>query len=404
MTHKEFTKLHPAAPSVSGDVSEQHIQPKEQRTVSAGRRIRVFCTLTYRRDDILLCIFLQQNSNMAPTTRSKASSTGDVPVPAMAPPPLPTKVAGGKTKKAKPGKRPAATATKPVAAPSKVQKKKKSSPKKKSKGKGKKSSAETSVRSSSKASSRSSSKKPSSKKTPRPATTVQADFPELAQVLPFVDQEDLQPAASPSSSSAAAAARRAWAMRGRGRTDHVLLPDHGVLFDQMAHHMVNPPPWDHTRPGTGRRNRSNSSSSGKIRGLFDNMPKGFELAETPSQSLQGPPSSNSSGSFHNHVESYEKSRRERRRRAREAVPQGETQSEPLVEVKNAHVFKRPTVADVRRERTMMHDELREWVGVLRRARDDFDAVIGEIENKMQIIRAVNRMQAPLRKAALGRGR
>jgi hypothetical protein len=53
---------------------------------------------------------------------------------------------------------------------------------------------------------------------------------------------------------------------------------------------------------------------------------------------------------------------------------------------------------------MMHDELREWVGVLRRARDDFDAVIGEIESKMQIIRAVNRMQAPLRKAALGRGR
>ena len=127
--------------------------------------------------------------------------------------------------------------------------------------------------------------------------------------------------------------------------------------------------------------------------------------QSQSQSPQGPPSSNSSGSFHVHVESYEKSRREReRRRAREVVPQRETQSEPPVDVKNAHVFKRPTVADVRRERTMMHDELKEWVGRLRRARDDFDGIIGEIESKMQIIRAVNRMQAPLRKATLGRGR
>jgi hypothetical protein len=80
------------------------------------------------------------------------------------------------------------------------------------------------------------------------------------------------------------------------------------------------------------------------------------------------------------------------------------ESETPVDVKNSHVFKRPTVADVRRERTMMHDELREWVKRLRRARDDFDAIIGEIESKMQIIRAVNRMQAPLRKATLGRGR
>jgi hypothetical protein len=108
--------------------------------------------------------------------------------------------------------------------------------------------------------------------------------------------------------------------------------------------------------------------------------------------------------FNVHVESYEKSRRGRRRRARETAPQGETQSEAPVEVKNAHVFKRPTVADVRRERTMMHDDLRDWAGRLRRARDDFDAVIGEIESKMQIIRAVNRMQAPLRKVNLGLGR
>ena len=73
-------------------------------------------------------------------------------------------------------------------------------------------------------------------------------------------------------------------------------------------------------------------------------------------------------------------------------------------VKNAHVFKRPTVADVRRERQLMHDELRDWVGRMKRARDDFNAVIEEMEGRMQIIKAVNRMQAPLRKATLGRGR
>jgi hypothetical protein len=79
-------------------------------------------------------------------------------------------------------------------------------------------------------------------------------------------------------------------------------------------------------------------------------------------------------------------------------------SETPVSVKNAQVFKRPTVADVRRERAQMHDEFRDWVARLRRARDDFDGVIGEIEGRMQIIKAVNRMQAPLRKSPLGRGR
>ena len=90
---------------------------------------------------------------------------------------------------------------------------------------------------------------------------------------------------------------------------------------------------------------------------------------------------------------------------RDIASQGESQgSETPVSVKNAYVFKRPTVADVRRERTLMHDELRDWTRRLRRARDDFDAVIEEIESRMQIIRAVNRMQAPLKKAPLGRGR
>jgi hypothetical protein len=78
--------------------------------------------------------------------------------------------------------------------------------------------------------------------------------------------------------------------------------------------------------------------------------------------------------------------------------------ESPVSIRNAQVFNRPTVAHVRRQRGQLHDELRDWVQRLRRARDDFDGVIGEIEGRMQILKAVNKMQAPLRKAVLGRGR
>jgi hypothetical protein len=100
---------------------------------------------------------------------------------------------------------------------------------------------------------------------------------------------------------------------------------------------------------------------------------------------------------------------------------------PLVEVNNAQVFKRPTVADLRRERAFLYTELEGWVaslqfarqgfeavikeietrvGSLHFARQEFEAVITEIETRMGILKAVNRMQAPLRKAPLwgGRGR
>jgi hypothetical protein len=84
-------------------------------------------------------------------------------------------------------------------------------------------------------------------------------------------------------------------------------------------------------------------------------------------------------------------------------PKEESPDSP-VSVNNAQVFKRPTVADLRRERAQMHDELNVWVGSLRSARAEFDGVIGEIEARMRVLKAVNRMQAPLRKAPLGRGR
>jgi hypothetical protein len=86
----------------------------------------------------------------------------------------------------------------------------------------------------------------------------------------------------------------------------------------------------------------------------------------------------------------------------------EESSDSPVSVNNAQVFKRPTVADLRRERAQMHDELHDWVGSLRDARAEFnemtEGVIGEIEARMRVLKAVNRIQAPLRKAPLGRGR
>jgi len=84
--------------------------------------------------------------------------------------------------------------------------------------------------------------------------------------------------------------------------------------------------------------------------------------------------------------------------------QSEEESKTPVEVRNSHVFKRPTVKDVRRERTLIHDEMREWVARMKVARSGFDEVIAEMESRMKVIKAVNRMQAPLRKARLGRGR
>jgi hypothetical protein len=74
---------------------------------------------------------------------------------------------------------------------------------------------------------------------------------------------------------------------------------------------------------------------------------------------------------------------------------------PPVEVNNAQVFKRPTVADLRRERAMMHIELGGWVRSLEFAKREFDGVIKEIQTRMGVLKAVNRMQAPLRHAPLG---
>jgi hypothetical protein len=109
----------------------------------------------------------------------------------------------------------------------------------------------------------------------------------------------------------------------------------------------------------------------------------------------------------------------------EEVEEEERPESPPVEVNNAQVFKRPTVADLRRERAFLHKELEGWVaslqfarqgfeavikeietsvGRLHFARQEFEAVIKEVETRMGVLKAVDRMQAPLRKAPLGGGR
>jgi hypothetical protein len=85
----------------------------------------------------------------------------------------------------------------------------------------------------------------------------------------------------------------------------------------------------------------------------------------------------------------------------EGEGEGERPESPPVEVNNAQVFKRPTVADLRRERAMMHIELGGWVRSLEFAKREFDGVIGEIQTRMGVLKAVNRMQAPLRKGSAG---
>jgi hypothetical protein len=379
------------------------------------------------------------NNTMAPVTRSKA---GDVP--AVVAPARPTKDASNKAGKLTAAKRPAAAAAAAVKAEATTSKVQKRGSRKKRKGKGRKtpsppSSAGKSEKSSSSnaaprktSSSRgsapkrsaskksdeasSSSKKSKTDKTPRLAAAAngsgQDDFPELAQAygfMPFIDQAQRQPTSAPRTPRLA--------------TDHVLRPDENVLMEQLAQHMVNSPSWSINRPGTGA-----------VQGFGAYLPRGFELAESLPSSQQDRGSSPKVHGLAN-----DRRRREPRvskragsagrntgRQAREQsitslrvrratrsaddivrdddAQEESEQSETPVSIKNTQVFKRPTVAGVRRERAMMHNELRGWVARLRRARDDFDAVIGEIEDRMQIIRAVSRMQAPLRKSPLGRGR
>lgn len=365
------------------------------------------------------CVGLQHTSErqgkMAPVTRSKG--TKPVNAPAVAPA-APTKGASGKVKKPKAPKLPAAGSTEITVSKQKVQKKK-GSPKKKSKGKktSPSVSAKPSAKASSKGSSRSSLKSPLKRvtKVPRSASptdepTQDDDFPELTQaygIMPFLDQS-----------------RPSTPLFTGGQ---VLRPDESVLMTQLAHHVVNPPAWSDSRPGTG------------VRGFGSYLPRGFELAESPPPSASRPLSGYDGGSSSVDNLAYDRRRRDPRvkkrsgsivrnasrpgreqpasfprarrstRRAsgvvRDIVAQVEKQRpESPVSIKNAQVFKRPTVANVRRERGQLHDELRDWVLRLRRIRDEFDGVIQEVEDRMQIIKAVNRVQAPLRNAALGRGR
>lgn len=246
---------------------------------------------------------------------------------------------------------------------------------------------------------------------------------------------------------------------------HVLRPDEDALMSQFAHHMVNLPPWARmpgmppmqpmeiprgfeaarspplfpaTRSASAERRRSSARSSGA--GKFTAAAEsehGNNASQDPGRNGPAPASGGKSQTtsgkaavkrrldaavkrrassvardIAQHVREQPASppgvRKSTRRTSgvvRNIVAQVEEQEpETPVSINNAQAFKRPTVANVRREREQLHDELGAWVQRLRRVRDDFDGVIVEIEERMQILKAVNRMQAPLRRAALGRGR
>jgi len=123
--------------------------------------------------------------------------------------------------------------------------------------------------------------------------------------------------------------------------------------------------------------------------LFHHPPPGT-LFDTPTGTLFGKPPASALGPQPNEV-------------VRDGDDEEEDPESP-VSVNNAQVFKRPTVVDLRRERALLHGELDGWVGRLELVRDEFDGIISEVEDRMLVLKAVNRMQAPLRKAPLGRGR
>jgi hypothetical protein len=389
---------------------------------------------------------------MAPLTRAKASKPQGATTPGA--PAAPIKTASGKFANTKSQKSAAAVET----SSSKVQKKNKSSPKKK-KAKGRSLSPQVSGKSPSLSKA---SPKPSPKaasQSPPPAKSspkVPSKQKKAKKALRSASPAANQPVQDQDYSPELAQAYGIFAHLDQPQTifsprsprfigGQVLRPDEHVLMARLAQHMVNPPAWS-PRPGTA-----------PIRGFRGPLPRGFELAGSPppsaaklvSLSREGAAASNgwtealneaagkSSGS---ESAIYDRRRREAKvvkkrpssivrnivRQVREQlvasprirksarrtshvvgdiVAQVEAQRpESPVSIRNAQVFNRPTVAHVRRERGQLHDELRDWVQRLRRARDDFDGVIGEIEGRMQILKAVNEMQTPLRKAVLGRGR
>lgn len=103
-----------------------------------------------------------------------------------------------------------------------------------------------------------------------------------------------------------------------------------------------------------------------------------------------------------------------------------------VSVRNAEVFNRPTVGAVRQERAGLIQQLGVWVRTLNRTRyglgrfidtvsadfdlrnrytdpiarlmAGFDTVIGEAEERREILQALNQVQGPLRRAPLGNAR
>lgn len=94
---------------------------------------------------------------------------------------------------------------------------------------------------------------------------------------------------------------------------------------------------------------------------------------------------------------------QRSRRNPNPKPPSPTPSTPL-SLPAAQVFKRPTVNTLRQERAQFHEALGAWMGRLEGVLDVLGGVVGEVRGRMGVLEAVNRVQKPLRRAVLGRGR
>lgn len=324
---------------------------------------------------------------MAPLTRAKLAQASE--------PATPTKASSTKTTKSK------SQATSKLASIStvshgSVQKSKKS------KGKGKKPASKASsnlitIRSSSEAS------RSKSKAVPPIALD---DFPELAQaytIMPYLDSPEFN---VPYASSRGSLQRPATPPFANVRS---LRADSG-LSAPSSYRTKTKPIFQPRVPSVATRPSSKRSNSGSVQsGKRSDWAKAARVA-SPRPTLR-----EQARSLSKRSKSKKKAPAARSKQkiisllssepSASSPSSGEAQQpETLVSVKNSQVFKRPTVEDVRHGRMDLVDLLSYWAEMMQRSRDETDALFDHISERVGIIEAMNRVQGPLRRAPLGRGR
>ncbi|KAM0718609.1 hypothetical protein Q7P37_005679 [Cladosporium fusiforme] len=208
-------------------------------------------------------------------------------------------------------------------------------------------------------------REPQSSSAPRAAAL--ADLPHYAPSSHFLEPTGYDPNARPQSIQDSATIRNGWA----------------EPLNQAAGIATAP-----------RRGRSHEG-----RGAEREVRTSLEPQITPRQNAQPSKKSQRTSDvvrdIRNHVQAQVQ------RRAEEHAPRG---AESPVSVNNAQVFRRPTVATLRSERALFRDELGRLVAKLEGVKGVVEGVIEEATDRMRVLDAVNRMQAPLRRAPLGRDR